>query len=103
MLPAWFGISKLGELANVSAPVAVPIANLEPSSALSTDHVRVSDASTSVAEKVKTAVLFSGMLLVAGGDVITGASLTLVTLTVIVCMSLNIVGEPLSVTFTVTT
>ena len=47
------------------------------------------DASTSVAEKVKTAVLFSGRLLVAGGDVITGASLTLVTLTVTVCVSLS--------------
>ena len=34
--------------------------------------------------------------------VITGASLTLVTLTVSVCVSSS-VGEPLSVTFTVTT
>ena len=107
VLPVWFGVSKSGALVNVSTPDDGLMVNLPPSSAGSNDHVRVSDASTSVAEKVATAVLFSGMLSVAGGDAITGASFTFVRLMVTVMKSsVTVFASPaaslLSRTFTVT-
>ena len=98
--PTSVGVSKSGAFENVSSPVVWLMVNKPPSSALSTDHVCVSDASTSVAANVWTAVEFSGTDLVAGGDVITGASLTSFTSTVNVCVSLR---PPASVTFSVTT
>ena len=96
--PDWVGVSKSGAFENESVPEELMV-NLPPSSPLSTDHVSVSDASTSSAANVWTAVVFSGTDLVAGGDVITGASLTSVTVTWTMSVVLR---PPASLTLTVT-
>ena len=93
------GDSKSGAVLNESAPDVELMLNLPPSLPLSTNQESVVGMSTSVAANVRTAVEFSFTEAVVALVVITGASLTLVTLTVIVCVSLSDPSE----TFTVTT
>ena len=99
--PTSVGVSKSGAFLNESdaTPVVELISNLPPSSSVSTDHVSVVDASTSDAETAITKVSFSCTLILVSVVVITGASLTSVTVTMSVCVSLK---PPASVTFTVT-
>ena len=79
--PASAGFSKSFCVTNVKTPVAGSIANNNPSPAATIPNVNASP-SESVAVTVVTAVVFSEMLALA--TVNTGASATLVTVTVMV-------------------
>ena len=91
----------MGAVLNDNSPEEL-ISNFPPSSAVSTNQVFVSDASTSDASKVRTAVVFSATFFVISEVVIVGASLTLVTVMVTSNVPLIAVGVSSSVTLTVT-
>ena len=90
--PVSVGVSKSGAFLNVSTPLD-EISNL-PASAPDNDHENTVPASTSVAAYSWTAVEFSGLDKVVGGDVSAGFSFTFVRLMVTVISSSTAVLLP---------
>ena len=96
------GTSKSGAVTNESAPVAASIANIAASAPPLMLKVSVDAASGSVAVTVVTAVVFSAIDTAAAAppplEVMTGASLTLVTVTAIACVSMRLPSETWTIT-----